>query len=156
MTGMRVKVERVLEPNPATDGKTLRVVTKGLKSIQRDGVEHEFDLCFDMQGDNACVVAKSRCYEIPNGSEFTLLGGQEARTISAWLASGEIREKPMTREEFAQKVTTLGIDKDKIGATLKKHGLNTGDNNLNAYKYSDAFVVLHTIYGENEATPASA
>ena len=59
---MRVKTEYVLEKNEKTGKMAPRKV--GMKPVQRDGLEYEFDVVGDMDADNGYSVSKTRCSEL--------------------------------------------------------------------------------------------
>lgn len=71
------------------NGRTETVVEKlGLAPMQREGLEYEFDVVGDMTQDNALHVTKTRCPAF-RGAVIDLPGEKFARTLMAWLNSGE-------------------------------------------------------------------
>jgi energy-coupling factor transporter ATP-binding protein EcfA2 len=65
---MRSKIEHQITTNPVTN--KLEVVKLGLKPIQREDTEYEFDLLLEMTKEHAAIVAKSRYNTIPVGLEI--------------------------------------------------------------------------------------
>ena len=68
-------------------GKT--TVTKtGMASIQRDGVDYEFDIFATMDGQNNMTIEKSRCPEL-SGELFAQPMEELAKIIKRWLNGGD-------------------------------------------------------------------
>jgi energy-coupling factor transporter ATP-binding protein EcfA2 len=78
---LRTKTEYVIN-----DDKSISKV--GLKPIQRDGVEYEFDVVADMDQQNTLLVSKTRCPEL---HEAVIRKPDErfAQTLWDWLNDGE-------------------------------------------------------------------
>lgn len=81
---MRTKTEYVVE---TVKGK--QVPRKiGMKPVQRDGIEYEFDIVGDLDHDHSLTVSKTRCAELADEvirTPDTLLG----KRILAWLDDGK-------------------------------------------------------------------
>lgn len=92
---MRSKTEYVMETQ---NGKTVpRKV--GMAPVQRDGMDFEFGLVFEMDIDNVMVVSKSRCRTEPllaMGSVVKEPGAEVAAAIKRWVSEGE---SEMTRDQ---------------------------------------------------------
>jgi hypothetical protein len=88
---LRVKTEYVIEENDKGKKAPRKV---GLKPIQRDGIEYEFDVVADIDHDNVLTVTKSR---IPSLSQAVISkpGPELADTITEWLAEGEAAPGPL-------------------------------------------------------------
>jgi hypothetical protein len=96
---LRVKTEYVLETNDRGKQEPRRV---GLKPIQRDGIEHEFDLVGDLDLSNTLTVSKSRIEGVDIGAAYTKPGVELAVKVAEFLADGaqvppvmEYRERAM-------------------------------------------------------------
>lgn len=81
---MRVKSDYIVENNDKGKAAPRRV---GLKEIQRDGVEYEFDILAQMDINNNMVIEKSRMIDLA-GATFDKPDGKIATRIEAWLNSG--------------------------------------------------------------------
>lgn len=101
---LRVKTEYVVEENDR--GKKVPVKV-GLKPIQRDGMEYEFDVVGDLDHDNVLTVSKSR---LPDLSRAVVPqpGPELATTIRDWLSDGT--EAPGALEYRARALDLAGRD----------------------------------------------
>lgn len=81
---MRVKTEYVLEENDR--GKTVPKKV-GLKPIQRDGVDYEFDVVGDMDDAHNLIIGKTRCQAL-DGKVFQRPGKEVADILKRWLTDG--------------------------------------------------------------------
>lgn len=82
---LRAKMEYVQEKNDR--GRTeIRAV--GMKPIQRDELEYEFDVYGLLDQDNRLIVRKSRCPDL-SGAVVDKPGLDVANTLIRWLNSGE-------------------------------------------------------------------
>lgn len=99
---MRSKTEYVLEQ---VNGKsTPRKV--GMKPVQRDDFEYEFDVALDMTPDNDAIVQKTRCSAIANGI-FSKPGEDLAAILSAWLSGEAVPAQAKTiRDQFIAAMQT--------------------------------------------------
>lgn len=85
---LRVKTEYVLE----TDDRGKQVPRRvGMKPVQRDGIEHEFDLVGDLDLSNTLTVAKSRITGVGIGAVYPNPGVELAKEIGDFLSEGEPR-----------------------------------------------------------------
>lgn len=131
---MRTKTEYIIEE----DGRGKKVPRKiGMAPVQRQGLEYEFDVVFDMDHDNNAVVSKSRCHEL-SGKVFPRPGRLVADTLWNWL-QGEKEEhiEDSTEAVCAPSVITSSlpapasrglVDKDSLTllvGSLKDAGLVT-------------------------------
>lgn len=80
---MRVKTDYVVEENNGK--KTPRKV--GLRPIQREGLEYEFDVVGDLDLSQTLTISKSRCPEL-SGAVIHQAGRQVAEQLLAWLQDG--------------------------------------------------------------------
>jgi len=81
---LRAKMEYVQERNER--GKT-EVRAVGMKPIQRDEMEYEFDIFGLLDQDNNLVIRKSRCPEL-SGEVIHRPGREMAATLTRWLQGG--------------------------------------------------------------------
>jgi hypothetical protein len=82
---LRSKTEYVLETNDRGKQEPRRV---GMKPIQRDGIEYEFDLVGDMDLSNTLTVSKSRIEGVDMGAAYPLPGVELAVKVAEFLADG--------------------------------------------------------------------
>jgi len=81
---MRSKMEHVLE----VDERGKNVPRKiGMKPIQREGMEYEFDIVCDMDVDHYLTVSKSRCSRV-DGVKVYKPSGSFLNPVYEWLMSG--------------------------------------------------------------------
>jgi hypothetical protein len=81
---MRTKTEYVVEE----DSRGKKVPRKiGLKPVQRDGIEYEFDIVADLDIENTCVITKTRCSELA-GEVLRRPDELLGKRILAWLDDG--------------------------------------------------------------------
>lgn len=86
---MRSKAEYVLETNDRGKQAPKKV---GMAPIQRDGMEYEFDIVFQMTLDNDAIVEKTRCSALA-GRVLSKPGKDVADILKTWL-SGAQPEQP--------------------------------------------------------------
>lgn len=87
---LRAKMEYVQEKNDR--GRTeIRAV--GMKPIQRDELEYEFDVYGLLDQDNRLIVRKSRCPQL-SGAVIDKPGKDVGDVLTAWLSSGEAIPDP--------------------------------------------------------------
>lgn len=103
---LRVKTEYVLELDDRGKQVPRRV---GLKPVQRDGIEHEFDLVGDLDLSNILTVSKTRIEGVDMGMAIPKPGIELAVQVSEWLADGspvplvsEFRDKAMTLQSYEE------------------------------------------------------
>jgi hypothetical protein len=82
---LRSKQEYVLEKNAEGKQEPKRV---GMKPIQRDGIEYEFDLVGDMDLSNTLTVSKSRIEGVDMGASYPHPGVELAQAVDTFLAEG--------------------------------------------------------------------
>lgn len=82
---LRVKTEYVLETSDNGKQVPRRV---GLKPVQREGIEHEFDLIGDMDLSNTLTVSKSRIEGVGIGAVYPHPGVELAQEIDVFLSDG--------------------------------------------------------------------
>lgn len=113
---MRSKMAYILEEQER-GGRKVQVPRKvGMRPIQRDGVEYEFDVVADMDLDHNLMIAKTRCSilaDVVVRKPTRDLGG----TLRAWLEDGAA---PVTRVTVNGKdYQTAGIKRDALLAVWR-------------------------------------
>lgn len=103
---MRSKMEYVI------DEKTKKITKVGLKPVQREGMEYEFDVVIDMNDLHVGTVSKSRCSDIADRT-YPQPGEALAETLRSWLEDGE---PPAAPKPTVAKVTP---DFGAIGVELE-------------------------------------
>jgi hypothetical protein len=82
---LRAKQDYVVEQN--AQGKTApRKV--GLAPVQREGMEYEFSIVFELQMDHKAMVSKDRTGLFESGVAYDLAKPDVVKRLSGWLASG--------------------------------------------------------------------
>lgn len=109
---MRSKMEYVLETNEK--GKTVpRKV--GLAPIQREGIEYEFDVVGDLNGEHEMIISKTRCKAL-DGKIFAKAGKDVAKLLLEWLDSGENPQDEINR--ISATIKTKALDAIKRASIL--------------------------------------
>lgn len=109
---LRAKMEYVQEKNDR--GRT-EVRAVGMKPIQRDELEYEFDVYGLLDQDNRLVVRKSRCPYL-NGAVIEKPGHETADVLLSWLSSGsEAAQAPVASPFVPSNGAAAGAGED--GAT---------------------------------------
>jgi hypothetical protein len=98
---LRTKVEYVMEEE-IVDGKKRTVPKKiGLKPIQRQGIEYEFDVCGDVEAETHCLkISASRCTAIDQKACIKP-GAAFLQPLIEWLNEGETAS-PTSAPEVAK------------------------------------------------------
>jgi len=87
---MRSKQEYALQQDEKGRSKPVKI---GLAPIQRDGMDYEFSLVWDVQMDHRAVVSKNRT-GLFDGEVLNLSDPKVAKTLRAWLENGKHVEAP--------------------------------------------------------------
>lgn len=86
---MRTKVEYVLEEQTNAKGKTVMVPRKvGMKTVQREGMDYEFDVVIDIDSEHHASVSKTRCSTM-DGRNAVRPGPEFFAPLIKWLDEGE-------------------------------------------------------------------
>jgi len=170
---MRSKMEYSMEKDQA--GKTtIRKV--GLAPIQREGLDYEFDVVFDIDWDHKAIVSKTRMSSIAD-KVYVKPGADLAEEILAWLSSGEAKRPDIVKEgiEILEEAEAIekssrsytqsdlvglakqlyGFDGKDVGAALKAQG-HTSFDVENWEDYKEALALYHEMQEENDRELASA
>tara|TARA_B100000902_G_scaffold137222_1_gene135430 strand:- start:307 stop:1242 length:936 start_codon:yes stop_codon:yes gene_type:complete len=78
------------------DNGKLSITKTGMASIQREGVDYEFDIFATMDGQNNMTIEKSRCPEL-SGEIFAHPGEEVSNIIKKWL-EGESQSSPKLKK----------------------------------------------------------
>ena len=114
---MRSKVEYVLEENEK--GKMVPV-KKGMAPIQREGMDYEFTICFDLEiGNHLATAPKDRTSLF--GMNPFVPSAKTGKELMDWLNSGE-NEHPGEDQTavFKEQLITLGMTQEKWEEAVKK------------------------------------
>jgi hypothetical protein len=104
---LRAKTEWVVQEN---DRGKMAPVKVGMQPVQREGVDYEPDLFFDMSApDNVLVVSKSRSDRIEPGSVFRKPGTDLADRIIEWLEDSDPPTGARTLGEAVNMAIAEGI-----------------------------------------------
>lgn len=114
---MRVKTEYVVEPDERGKSVPRRV---GLKEVQREGVEYEFDVVGILDSGNSMVIEKSRMPDL-TGKIIDKPNGKFADSVLKWLDSGEA---PASQPSDQQRWTAF-CKEHGFGAAEIEAGLGT-------------------------------
>jgi len=151
-----VRSKQAYELEKDEKGKT-SVKKLGLAPVQREGMEYEFTVFFDVQQNHAATATKDRTNSFTN--EVLIIDESVGARIKAWLATGKVDPKVLKREVIGQlsrlKVEPLGTVAEK-GEWLKVNipklsGVEWSEANLEAIVRN-----LKAIPGEEEAKKALA
>ena len=137
---MRAKTEYVIEENERGKKVPRKV---GLKPVQRDGIEYEFDLVGDLDHDNTLTVSKSRIHTLAK-AVIPLPGEDFAKQIESWLSDGE--QVPSVAEYRTQALALDSADDLRsLWNEVKNHrltGAPTVDRESNPTVLGDFIVAL--------------
>ncbi len=121
ITTLRTKTEHVIEKDER--GKT--VIRKiGLKPIQRDGLEYEFDVVGDLDQSNTLTITKTRCSSLFEAVIAHPDAMNVGKPLKQWLTDGaaplvsDVQSKALWAEAKAHDLSLGGLV-DFINATLK-------------------------------------
>lgn len=114
---MRTKTAYVIEEYEDANGRTkTKPVKIGLKPVQREGVEYEFDIVGDMDLENTLVVSKTRC-SLLAGEVIRKPGVELAKLLLGWLDDGEPAAEPEIVEGITERLNALP---DAVRGQLKQ------------------------------------
>lgn len=95
---IRSKSDYIMEEYTDRQGKVrTKPVKVGMKAIQRDGFEYEFDVVAQMDIENRFIVEKTRC-TVLTGEVVEKPGKEVADVLRAWLSDGVEPVHPPTPE----------------------------------------------------------
>lgn len=94
---MRSKMEYVMEENERGRKVPKKV---GMKPVQREGMEYEFDVVMDMDVDHNGIASKTRCEEL-DGKVFNRPGETMAVIVNRWLTDGAPAPAPVVNFDKA-------------------------------------------------------
>jgi hypothetical protein len=104
---LRAKVDWVVQENERGKKEPVKV---GMAPVQREGVDYEPDLFFDMTvPDNHLVVSKSRCDRLTPGEMIKRPSVEFADVIIEWIKDAEPPTGPRTLGEAVSYAVTEGI-----------------------------------------------
>lgn len=104
---LRARTDWVIQENERGKREPVKV---GLAPIQREGVDYEPDLFFDMTvPDNNLIVSKSRCDRLTPGEVVKRPGPEFADVIIEWVKDSEPASGPRTLGEAISVAVAEGI-----------------------------------------------
>jgi hypothetical protein len=107
---MRTKTEYVL----IDDDKGKKIPKKvGMAPVQREGMDYEFTLVFDIDQERHIATSGKDRTEIFDGF-FGKLAEEHGRSIREWLDSGEAAQQPVIKPEQQQPEGALFITNDQV------------------------------------------
>ena len=106
---MRVKSEYVIEPDERGKSVPRRI---GLKEVQREGVEYEFDIVGLLDLSNTLTIEKSRMPDL-TGAIIDKPDGKFAERITRWLSEGD--------------PASVQSDQQRWTAFCKEHGFGAAE-----------------------------
>jgi hypothetical protein len=116
---LRVKTEWVMEENER--GKLVPKKV-GMATIQREGIDYEFDVVGDMRVEtNELVISKSHCPAL-NGGFFTKPGPDVAKILLDWVSDSAPRENTVPADQVEKLMNDPEIKRlfDKLAAPEAK------------------------------------
>lgn len=141
---MRTKMEYLVDKNEET-GKT-KVSKVGLKPVQRDGVDYEFDVVGDMDEENTLTITKSRCFEL-SGQVIRKPDTDLAKVLYEWLQDGE----PLVSDEQAQAIRDVFsvVTDDQVRVTAQRtFAASFGKpKDVTASQFQEAFAFAEEVCG---------
>ncbi len=118
---MRSKTEYVLSTNDKGKQEPKKV---GMAPVQRDGMEYEFTVVFDLSQNHVAAATKDRT-SLFDGIVFQPTK-DTGKQLLEWLESGSSAQKPITQQDVqkeftgSKQVNSLAADKVAIWNTLTK------------------------------------
>jgi hypothetical protein len=103
---MRAKTDYSMEKDDNTNKTIIRKV--GLAPVQREGMDYEFTLVFDLNHNHTAQASKDRTSLFENKLSITL-DETTGQLLNEWLNSGV--DIPLITEEQEKKLDELGVDK---------------------------------------------
>ena len=136
---MRAKTEYVQEKDEHTGKTTIRKV--GMAPVQREGMDYEFDIVFDLDWENRAVISKTRYHKL-RGGVWTPLPPKVAQDIAAWLDGGStepdevLASAPEKAEEPEPDVPAVK-SKTSFLQWVKWHDLDNADPESRSHQRRD-------------------
>lgn len=98
---MRAKEDYDISETEDKNGYKKKTITKlGVKPIQREGIQYEFDVIGSLKMDSSMEIVKTRCSSL---KDITFVPGQEmdfSSIMLAWLSGAEKPDMQVTREKL--------------------------------------------------------
>lgn len=110
---LRTKTEYVIVENDRGKKEPQKV---GMKPIQRDGIEYEFDVIGELDTENTLRITKSRIHTLTN-AVIPMPGEELARQIDEWLSDGV---QVPTAIEYRKKALELVGNFEALGALYRE------------------------------------
>jgi hypothetical protein len=156
---MRSKQEYVLQEDGNGKSVPIRV---GMKPIQREGMEYEFDVFGDLDLSHIFKVTKTRCPTI-DGATVTKPGAAFIQPVIRWLETGEAaapatvtpRVTDATLAACVATIAELGLAEDKVRKELVKRYAVTELRDMREENGKEFFVWLGAQLKRNKKPAAT-
>jgi hypothetical protein len=118
---LRTKQDYVLEAGSGGKQTPKKV---GMAAIQREGMEYELDVNFELQMDHKAIASKDRFDLFPTTEMVDMLDGTVGTRLRAWMASGKAVPEP-TKEPIAtadqyEALRALAVNEEESKAIEKR------------------------------------
>jgi hypothetical protein len=148
---MRVKSEYVVEPDERGKHVPRRI---GLKEVQREGVEYEFDIVGIMDLGNTLTIEKSRMPDL-TGAIIDKPDGKIAARVLDWLGRGEASAAQSDQQRWTAFCKEHGFGAEEIEAALSTRSVAGWLREHNA-ALDDAMTKLLNWAMERSSAPAGS
>jgi len=116
IASVRSKTDYVQEKNDRGQTEIKKV---GMASIQREGMDYEYDIMMEMNIDHVGVITKTRCAAL-DGKVFKKPGSELADILKEWLTSGAPAVEKPREEEKKEAAPVPVFDREKTIAGIYK------------------------------------
>lgn len=113
---LRVKSDYVIEEVERNGRKQATPRKVGLKPVQRDGFEYEFDVVGAMDQDNTLTVVKTDLMVIPQGAIYEKPDVEFARLIGDFCADGVTTDGPLS---YRSRALDVGVTFAELGELFR-------------------------------------
>jgi len=163
LASMRTKMEYVLEEEDRKGRKVMVPKKIGMKPIQREGMDYEFDIVCDMDESHTLIVGKTRCPAI-DGQRVVKPGPEFLTPVIRWLDEGvdaPVETKPVFVPDVIVTASDVQVSEiqvacqtleltDQPGAMLAKRGVSR----LEDLTHTQADEILATLRKKIQARKA--
>lgn len=134
IASVRSKTDYVQEKNDRGQTEIKKV---GMASIQREGMDYEYDIMMEMNTDHVGVISKTRCAAL-DGKTFKKPGRELAEILTKWLSDGTPAVEKMgpSAEELAEaqaKADAYTAERNALFAALQKIYEDNGKKDWSTY-----------------------